>query len=353
MSETDAAAPKPATATTPAEPLEALRALPKAEVHIHLEGCFEAHEIAAMAREAGVALPRPEAELLQFQGLADFLEFLDFVCGLIDSREALARAAYRFCERMARAGTGHGDVIVNPTHWHHWRHDVAGMIEGLDAGFREAEEDGLATATLCISLLRQQGAAEAAELVELLAGLAHPRVAALSVDGNEAAAGRTGTRFAEAFRRAGEAGLNRTVHAGESSGPEGVWDALDLLGADRIDHGVRAIEDPRLVARLAESGVPLGVCPSSNLTLGLYPALETHPIEALRRAGVRVSVNTDDPALLAIDLPTEYAGCVAAFGWDDTTLRQIAATSIDASYAAPDRKAALSGALGRWRGGFA
>lgn len=340
------AAPAPAEGAM----LPALRALPKAEVHIHLEGCFEASQIAAMARAAGVALPRPESELLSFQGLADFLEFLDFVCGLVTTQDMLAQAAYRFCERLAQAGTGHGDVIVNPTHWHHWRTDIPGMIAGLDAGFRAAEEDGLATAALCISLLRQQTATEAVDLVELLTELNHPRVAALSVDGNEAAAGRTGTRFAEAFRRAGAAGLHRTVHAGESSGPEGVWDALDLLQADRIDHGVRAIEDPRLVARLAESGVALGVCPSSNLTLGLYPSLQDHPLDALRKAGVRVSVNTDDPALLAIDLPREIAGCVAAYGWDAAILRDVAATSIDASYASPDRKAALTAALSRWPG---
>jgi len=102
---------------------------------------------------------------------------------------------------------------------------------------------------------------------------------ALSVDGNEATAGRTGPRFAEAFRKAASAGLCRTVHAGESSGPEGVWDAVDLLGADRIDHGVRAIEDPALVQMLADRQIPLGVCPTSNLVLGVYPSIEAHPIE--------------------------------------------------------------------------
>ncbi|WP_407926628.1 adenosine deaminase family protein, partial [Caenimonas soli] len=115
---------------------------------------------------------------------------------------------------------------------------------------------------------------------------------ALSIDGNEAAAGRTGPRFAEAFRRAGGAGLRRTVHAGESSGPEGVRDAIELLGADRIDHGVRAIEDPGLVELLVDRQIPLGICPTSNLTLGVYPSIEDHPIDRLRRAGVAVSINT-------------------------------------------------------------
>ncbi|WP_318013315.1 hypothetical protein [Rhizobium sp. 3T7] len=101
----------------------------------------------------------------------------------------------------------------------------------------------------------------------------HQRVVALSVDGNEAAAGRTGPRFAEAFRRAAAAGWRRTVYAGESNGREGVRDAVELLGADRIDHGVRAVEDDRVVALLAERGIPLGACPTSNLMLKLYPSI--------------------------------------------------------------------------------
>ncbi len=158
----------------------------------------------------------------------------------------------------------------------------------------------------------------------------------------------TGPRFAEAFRRAGAAGLRRTVHAGESSGPEGVRDAIELLGADRIDHGVRAIEDPALVALLAERRIPLGVCPTSNLELGVYASIEAHPIDRLRRAGVAVSLNTDDPVLLGASLEGEYALCSQAFGWSDEDLRAVARNSIDASFANADVKARLLEALARW-----
>jgi len=175
-----------------------------------------------------------------------------------------------------------------------------------------------------------------------------PNRRALSIDGNEAAAGRTGPRFAEAFRRAGAAGLRRTVHAGESSGPEGVRDAIELLGADRIDHGVRAIEDPELVALLADRRIPLGVCPTSNLKLGVYDAIEAHPVDWLRRAGVAVSLNTDDPVLLGASLEGEYALCSQAFGWSDDDLRALARHSIDASFADADVKAGLLEALARW-----
>ena len=164
----------------------------------------------------------------------------------------------------------------------------------------------------------------------------------------DAAAGRTGPRFAQAFRRAGAAGLRRTVHAGESSGPEGVRDAIELLGADRIDHGVRAIEDPELVALLAERRIPLGVCPTSNLKLGVYPSIEAHPIDRLRRAGVVVSLNTDDPVLLGASLEGEYALCSRAFGWSEEDLRVLARNSIDASFADADVRARLLEALARW-----
>jgi adenosine deaminase len=325
--------------------------LPKAEVHVHLEGCFDLSEIIRLAARAATPLPRPPEHLLQFEGLASFLAFLDWSCGLLRTAEELSRAAYRFSRRMSESGVLYADVIVNPTHWVPWRNSLAAMLDAFDTGFAEAEQDGFAPVGLCVSLLRQQSASEAIELVEQLLSLRHPRVVALSVDGNEAGAGRTGPRFAEAFRRAGAGGLKRTVHAGESSGPEGVWDALNSLGADRIDHGVRAIEDPALMALLAEQRIPLGVCPTSNLTLGLYRTIESHPIDALRQAGVLVSVNTDDPALLGVALPDEYARCAAAFGWDHETLRALAGNSIEASFADDARKASLRGRLAEWPAG--
>ncbi len=336
------------TASFQATEASRLRSLPKAEVHLHLEGCFDADTIARWARAEGVALPRAQEDLFKFSGLADFLGFLDLACGLAATPERLAQLSYGLAQRLTDNGTGYADVIVNPTHWHAWHGRLSAMLDAIDGGLRAAEQDGLTRVGLCVSLLRTQTADESIELVELLHAMRHPRVVALSVDGNEATAGRTGPRFAEAFRRAGQHGLRRTVHAGESSGPEGVWDAVNLLGADRIDHGVRAIEDPALVRMLAERQIPLGICPTSNLVLGVYPSIEQHPLERLRQAGVRVSVNTDDPALLDASLVGEYALCRQAFGWTDEVTRAVAQTSIDASFACADVKRELLDALQRW-----
>ena len=323
--------------------------LPKAEVHVHLEGTFEIDDIVGLAEANNVPLPRPKEQLFQFPGgLAEFLTFLDWSCGLVKDADQMATVALSFSRRMAASGTCYADAIINPTHWCHWCQRIPELIEALDVGFKAAERDGLTPVGLCISLLRQQTSGEAIDLVDTLARLRHPRVVALSIDGNEAAAGRTGSQFAAAFRRAGEAGLKRTVHAGESSGPEGVWDALELLGADRIDHGVRAIEDPALVEVLAKRQIPLGICPTSNVMLGLYPSLKDHPIERLRLAGVPVSVNTDDPALLRVKLEEEYVRCADTFNWSNEDVRTVARTSIEASFAGPTLKKRLTDAIAAW-----
>ena len=125
-------------------------------------------------------------------------------------------------------------------------------------------------------------------------------------------------------------------------------DAIELLDADRIDHGVRAIEDAALVDQLASRRIPLGMCPSSNLVLKVYPGLDAHPLDRLRRAGVAVSINTDDPCLLGTTLAREYALCAAHFGWNSLVLRELAATSIDACFANDDVKRDLRQALAAW-----
>lgn len=328
--------------------LARLAALPKAEVHVHLEGTFDPAVLERWATEAHVPMPRAREQLLRFGGLADFLQFLDWACALVDTPQRLAELARGFCERLQADGTGYADLIFNPTHWSAWNGRLREMLNALDAGLREAEQDGLPPVGLCVSLLRTQSAQQAVELVEALTAWRHPRVVALSVDGNEATAGRTGPRFAQAFTRARQAGLRRTVHAGESSGPQGVRDAVELLRADRIDHGVRAVEDPALVDLLARRRIALGICPSSNVELGVYESLAAHPIDRLRQAGVPVSINTDDPSLLRTSLPREYALCQQQFGWGDETLREIAATSIAASFASADVQDRLLGELSLW-----
>jgi adenosine deaminase len=321
---------------TPAPLGRSLRAfaagLPKAEVHVHLEGCFELADIQDLARAAGEPLLRPASQLFRFDGLADFLRFLTWQCGLVRTRTQVSQAAYRFAQREAAAGVVYADLIINPKHWSAWHDRLGGLLEALDDGLTCAEHDGLARVGVCVSLSREQTSASASELVERLIELRHPRVVALSIDGNEETSGRTGSRFADAFARARSAGFRTTVHAGESSGPEGVRDAIEFLGADRIDHGFRAIEDPSLVKELADRGIPLGLCPWSNIELGHFPDRSSHPLDKLRRAGVAVSINTDDPALFGVTLDDEYVATAAAYAWTPDTLAAVSRVSISASF---------------------
>lgn len=197
------------------------------------------------------------------------------------------------------------------------------MPDALDAGFSEAEQNGLPPVGLCVILLRTQTGQEAAELVEMLKTLRHRRVVGLLVDGNEAAAGRTGPSFADALRRVGDTCLKKTVHAGESRGAEGFGDAIELLQADRIDHGFRAIEDATVVELLAHRQSPIGVCPTSNIVLNVFPSMDVHPLERLRQSGVLLSTNTDDPSLLETDLVQECGLSAKQFGWSENTVRLI------------------------------
>jgi adenosine deaminase len=345
---------------------DAIRALPKAEVHVHLEGTFSLLDILTLAKENGVALPGPAATLFDITthdaftapavttgggagagaaGLTGFLRFLDWQCGLVRTPAQAARVAYAFAARQSSSGIRYSDVIVNPTHWNAWRGRELDLLDALAAGFDEADQDGLCTVGVAYSLLRSQSATDAESVVRSILDARPRRVVALSVDGDEKVSGRTGEKFQTAFALAASGGLHRTVHAGESSGPDGVWDAVELLQAERIDHGVRAIEDPALIERLIADEISLGVCPRSNVSLGIYPSWSVHPLPRLLDAGVRVTLNTDDPAPLGSTLEADWAVAAQQFGFDYTDLVGFAARSIDASFADPDTKARLHAEL--------
>lgn len=327
-----------------------IRQLPKAEVHLHLEGCVPLASVGLDdAARAGVAFD-PDTGAPRFHDLAEFLGFLDRSCALVTDGAHVEHIAYEIARRAAANGVGHADVIFNPIHWPAWQADLDRFVERLDCGFEAGEADHGVTTALCLSLTRTQRPADSAALVDWLLAARPGRVVALSVDGNEAAAGRTGQRFAPLFARARRAGLHTCAHAGESSGPEGVRDAVELLHVERVDHGIRALEDPALVAELAANAVPLDICPTSNVRLGVVASLAAHPVEQLRAAGVRVSLNTDDPLLFGTSLADEYRRCAQTFGWDRSVLGAIARVSIESSFAAQERKRELLSSLADYLG---
>ena len=312
-----------------------ISAMPKAEVHLHLEGCIPADVV-------GDGGPAPS-----IASLAELLAHLDRTCAAVERADQLGEIARQLSRRAGAVGARHVDVIVNPSHWPHFQRRLGAMVDALDGPFAESEHDGGATVGLCVSVGRTSSGAQAEELVDLVVALGRPRVVGFSIDGNEAAGSHNG-RFAGAFAKAGRAGLRRCAHAGESSGAAGVREAVELLGAERIDHGIRCVEDPALVAELAERGVPLDICPTSNVVLGIVDGLAQHPLDALRRAGVPVSLNTDDPLIYGIDLVGEYERCAVTFGWGPSELAAVARTSIESCFAGEDRRAELLRELDRY-----
>lgn len=318
--------------------LEAIRRLPKIELHVHLEGAIGTHRIVDMAARSGQPLKRPVAGLFRTRTLDEFLANLDWVCSLVTTEQMARELALDFARYASSEGIVYAEVIVNPTHWKGLPPEQ--LLAAICAGFDAAQRDGACDVRLLPSVLRQQSLAEAMRLVDIMASLREPRILGLSVDGNQARAVDSSERLAPAFARAAALGFARTVHAGESSGPDGVAAAIDALGAQRIDHGVRAIEDAALVARLAQNHITLNVCLSSNCHL-LYPDIDAHPLRQLLDAGVNCTLNTDDPVVLGTTLCQELHWAATALDWDMRVLAGFQRNAVAAAFCSGAEKTSL------------
>ncbi len=314
--------------------------LPKAENHVHLEGCLDPAIVARAAARAGVTVPSDPP-----RSLDELLHLLDVTCRLMTEADDLTELAVAKARAGDAIGISYTDLIINPAHWPPWAGRIPEMIEALDAGFAMAEAEGSAPTGISLSIGRHQSAEEADEVADALIDAKTHRVVGVSVDGNESAPGAGCERFAPAIERIRAAGLRVHVHTGESGGPDRMRLSIDHLEPDRIDHGIRSVDDPDLVAELAATGTPLAICPTSNLTLGFVDDLVDHPIVPLRAAGVTVTVNTDDPLLLETDLANEYLRCIDAFGWDIDDVRELAAASVRSSTAPVGRQTELVAAI--------
>ena len=317
---------------------------PKVELHLHLEGAAPPALTRAVAAEAGAPIDDligPEGGY-RWRDFREFLEAYDRVARLFAPPERAAA----LCEAVLRAAAAEGviyaELIVSP--------DFAGAdaalwaeyCAALDAGAEAAERACGVVARFTATAVRHFGPDAAERAAARAAAAPSSRVTGFGLAGDERA-GRP-RDFALAFDRAREAGLGLTAHAGEFAGPESVRGALDDLGVSRIGHGVRAVEDEALVARLAAEGVTLELCPGSNLALGVVPRWAAHPIGRLRDAGARVTVSTDDPPFFATGMRREYAE-LAALGWDAAALRGLAWTALDAAFCDAATRAALAARL--------
>ena len=232
--------------------------------------------------------------------------------------------------QMHHDGIVYAEVFCGPRYWTRLRREP--LIEALAAGFDRAHRDGHADLALVPSISREQSAEWAMGLVEWLGASGPARVVGLGLDGNEATTGRTSPKFTEVYTRATELGLGRTAHAGESSGPEGVWDALEYLHVDRVDHGVRSIEDPALLEHLTTGGITLNVTPSSNVITGMYPDIDRHPVGPLIEAGVPVTINSDATKGMNLTLSGEFDKVSRSLGWSLADVAAATRRAIDAAF---------------------
>jgi adenosine deaminase len=323
-----------------------LKALPKAHLHLHLEGAMRPTTLAELSDHYG--LPAP----LQPDGtFPRFIALYRAACEALRSPDDLDRLVREIVEDAAAAGA----VWVEPSAWltateaaRVGLRDEEAILEVLlDAAHRAARDTHVGVG-LMVSSNRVHPPADAMPLARLAARHAGRGVVAFGLADDE-------TRgppepFALAFAVARAAGLISAPHAGEHGGPDSVRGALDALGARRIQHGVRAVEDPALLERLAAEEVCLDVCPTSNVQLGVTPDYAHHPLPRLLAAGVQVSLNADDPLFFGSGVLGEYELARHTFGLDDATLAHIAACSIRASGAPETLKVAALADIGRWLG---
>ncbi len=307
------------------------RRLPKVELHLHLEGAAPPAFVRGLAAERHIDLSGLfDAEGAYVRGdFAAFLRAYDAAASVLRGPEDYARLARAVLEESASHGVVHTEVFASPDFCGGgevaaWREHMA-AVEEAASGLAPA-----ITLRIVATCIRHLGPERARAAALCAAETAGGFVTGFGMGGDEGR-GRAAD-FAWAFDCAREAGLGLTSHAGEWAGPAAIRETLEALRPSRLGHGVRAIEDPRLVDDLAERGTVLEVCPGSNLALGLHPDLSRHPVAKLREAGVAVTVSTDDPPFFGTSMTAEWEALERAFGWGEADLAALNATALAAAF---------------------
>jgi len=310
--------------------------VPKAELHVHVEGAAGPDLIRRIAARNGVPLPAgvfDDDGGFRWDDFLDFLTTYDGATSVIRTGEDYRDIVYEYLVACAAEGAIYVELTASADH-------AAGVglsdeehLAALAQGIDDARAETGIEARVVMSCVRHFGPEKAREVARRTVEGPHPYVTGFGMGGDEANHPAAG--FADAFDIAREAGLGLTVHAGEWGGPESVRQGL-ALGVSRIGHGVRAAEDPELVRELADRGTVLEVCPTSNVVLGLFPSYEAHPLPRLRAAGVPVTLGSDDPPYWHASIGGEYEVAAAHFGLGEEALREITRTALRAAFVEED-----------------
>lgn len=314
--------------------------LPKAELHLHLEGAVEPATLLELSARHGGRLRSADVEALyRYPDFAGFLMAFKTVTDYLRTPEDYELITWRLMERLKAETVVHAEVYIS-VGVVQWRGlEFAPIFEGLERGRARGEKDFGVSLLWIFDAVRHFGPQAAEHVLDQALRYHGRNVAGIGIGGDEQRAAPE--IFREVYARAREAGLHLTAHAGESAGPESVLGALDALGAERIGHGLNAWRDRELLARLRRQQVPLEVCPTSNLRTGCCRALEQHPLRSYFDQGLMVTLNSDDPAMFRTSLAREYALAQEGFGFSDEELRELARNSFRASFLPEERKQAF------------
>jgi adenosine deaminase len=318
--------------------------LPTAELHLHLEGTLEPQLAFRLAARNGTRLRYSDLDELRrayaFTDLQSFLDLYYELTAVLQRPQDFADLADAYFARAAAQGVVHAEVFVDPQAHTSRGVPLEVVMEGLGEAFAAVEERHGMTARVIACFLRDRDPAEAEALVPRLLTY---RELIVGVGLDSAEVGRPPELFERAFALAADEGLHRVAHAGEEGPPEYVWSALDRLGVERIDHGIRSLEEASLVARLREQQVPLTVCPLSNVALRCVERLENHPLRRMLDADLVATVNSDDPAYFGGYLHDNVAAVTPALGLTAGHRRRLAENSFRASFLPePDKQRHLA-----------
>jgi adenine deaminase len=320
-------------------------AIPKVELHCHVEGTVRPSTVMELARKNGRTLPTDDpTQLYRYTSLNSFLAIFWLVQELLADREDWARAAYESVIDGAAHGLRYREMFFTPARHLAAGQDLGEIVAGLTGGIERAEVETGARCMLVCDIDRAYGGAAGLELIERLAPLRRDgraeRVIGMGMDSTER--GVDPRDFADAFRLGRSLGLRLTSHAGEDTGPDNIAVALDALGIERIDHGLAILGDDALTGRVAEARIPLTVCPNSNIVIAnRYDRLEQHPFRRMRQAGLLATLNTDDPAMTDLDLGKEYRSVAHALRMPWSEVEAVALDGVEATWLDDGEKARL------------
>ncbi len=336
---------------------EFIKTLPKAELHLHLEGTVDPPTLSELSRrhptplqstngrytnleDSGRVLSEEEARALyQYKDFTGFLLAFKAVTERLRTADDYELVTYRMMQKLHAQNVVHAEVYIS-VGVVHWRgQEFAPLFEGAERGRQRGERDFGMSLYWIFDAVRHFGVDEAQRVVDEAIRLRGSNVVGIGLGGDERRAGPE--RFREIYEQAAAHGLRLTVHAGETVGPESIWSALRELKPDRIGHGLHATDDPELVRHLAEKKIPIEACITSNIMTGCCSKVQEHPIRKLFDAGVPVTLNSDDPDMFRTSLVREYQIAQKTFGFTEHELRELARNSFRTSFLPAERKREL------------